>query len=91
MNYQAVDTHRSVFSTRNCLFLDLVIHSFMLLSYLGDMNTRPFCIVDKGKLFVNLGKQGYCIQFVCLCVCVCVCVCVSVCPRSSNTWYFMIS
>ena len=24
---------------------------------------------------VNLAKQGYCIQFVCLCVCVCVSVC----------------
>ena len=34
---------------------------------------------------VNLAKQGYCIQFVCLCVCVCVCVCVSVsvCPWSA--------
>ena len=33
--------------------------------------------------FINLAKQGYCIQFVCLCVyvCVCLCVCVSVCPR----------
>ena len=24
------------------------------------------------KLFINLAKQGYCIQLVCLCVCVCV-------------------
>ena len=54
-----------------------------------------------------LWVQGYCNHFVCLyvcvsvsvnvcaCVCVCVCVCVSVyvsvCPRWSNTWYFMIS
>ena len=30
-------------------------------------------------MVINLAKQGYCIQFVCLCVCVSVCVCVCVC------------
>ena len=54
-------------------------------------------VVQLCNNIINLAKQGYCIQFVCLCVCVSVClcvcvsVCVSVCPRSSNTWYFMIS
>ena len=31
--------------------------------------------------FINLAKQGYCIQFVCLCMCVCLCVCVFLCVR----------
>ena len=31
---------------------------------------------------VNLAKQSYCIQFLCLCVCVCVSVCVFVCVHA---------
>ena len=38
--------------------------------------------------FINLAKQGYCIQFVCLCVCVCVSVfsCVSVEVIQCTLW-----
>ena len=47
-----------------------ILGPLLFVLYINDL-----CDVSRRVYFINLAKQGYCIQFVCLCVCVSVCLC----------------